>query len=310
MISLGLTSFIELPEIEKRYSNLIITRMWISYGVNGILPTVQIDFDSFDEAFEFSSTDSLGIKLVVSGLEIINGKCCIDRTKRVDTDYSVVFYIIPDQNFIKGRRTFTYSSMNELVSSLWKWENNIKIPDNKNELFLCQGNELNHVYLSKSLLSAVNEQVYYYGLFNNLESVSLVDRKIDYDLTDPNNNKYGLTLTIKNKKVSSVKNESQFAEVLTGKIVEKYYVILNNHIYYCDPDTYQLEENRLKTIKRIQDFEDEFDIEYTYPMLQLGDIVKATINQLTDLTFMVLSTQILIEKDKITVNSKCVKYDS
>lgn len=304
MIKINDNSSIDISKLEKDQS-FIFKAAWVEYGMHGVLPRFQLEVEGMKSEIDFKE---FHLKIIYNGVLFVDSPAVVDSFNHQGGLTILTAFIVPSLEFVRDSSTKVYHSIDEIVKSLWSGTCEVTLPSGK-ELHACQMNEVNHKFLTRSLLCSSAEQSFYYSLKNSIVPVQLTSRKIDIDLTkDSEDTKSSLVqFAILDGVVRSSKGRHNFIKEFTGNVSEKSITVAGEDINYADSDHITLEENGMRTNLAFNKPQTSFMVEYsTLIDVKLGDVVKMTLGTGT-ITFMLISTKILIDTD-LRISSRCIEY--
>lgn len=301
MIKISDVSSVEIPELENILEGTF-DAIWLEFGIEGTLPRVQIDLNSFYGNIEF---EKFQLKLFYNGNKLADCNCCVNQYYYNQSRFTLEGYLVEDIEFIKGRSISTYKSINEIVNSLWKGKLDISIPSQEN-LYLCQMNMANHKYLTRAIRCSAAYRTFYYDTFNTIKSIELSSRQIDLDLTKKDNNH--IIVKVKGN-IGKLRNKYEFTDDQTGIIANKYVSTDGINYYYADNKHIQLEENGMRNNLILQRTNNQFQIEYSDSYnINIGDVLKLSLTSESTIICMPIARKLRIDKHKLIVTDRCIEY--
>lgn len=300
MIKISDSISLGIPEIEN-LAGLLFKSLWIEYGVSGILPRIVLELDGYPNDI---SLINVTVSLIIDGKVIINSPGVIDSITKDENILKFQIYLVNSVEFLRNRTTNCYKSIREIVGSLWKGNVELDIPNQEN-LYLCQLNEINHEYLTKALTCSSAEQSFCYNLLNSIVKVDLSSRKIDYDLTENSE----IIVSAKNRGVNLARTNAEYIEEYTGIINGKYITTGGYLTYFSDNETYQLEENYIRTRLSLEKISAEFIIEFSDPVkLTVGKVVKVNMND-SNINLLIVTVKMYLDLTSLKISALAYKYD-
>lgn len=300
MIKISDSISLGIPEIEN-LAGLLFKSLWIEYGVSGILPRIVLELDGYPNDI---SLINVTVSLIIDGKVIINSPGVIDSITKDENILKFQIYLVNSVEFLRNRTTNCYKSIREIVGSLWKGNVELDIPNQEN-LYLCQLNEINHEYLTKALTCSSAEQSFCYNLLNSIVKVDLSSRKIDYDLTENSE----IIVSAKNRGVNLARTNAEYIEEYTGIINGKYITTGGYLTYFSDNETYQLEENYIRTRLSLEKIPAEFIIEFSDPIkLTVGKVVKVNMND-SNINLLIVTVKMYLDLTSLKISALAYKYD-
>lgn len=300
MVKISDNISVGIPEIEN-IAGLLFKTLWVEYGVSGILPRIVLELNGYSDNL---SLKDVTVSLIINGKIIINSPGVIDSVTKSEGVLKFQIYLVKSINFLRNRTTNCYKSIREVVNSLWIGNIELDIPNQEN-LYLCQLNEINHEYLTKALTCSSAEQSFCYNLLNSIVPVELTNRKIDYDLSE----KSDIVISAKDRGVELARTNADYIEEYTGIINGKYITTGGYVTYFSDNETYQLEENYVRTRLCLEKIPASFIIEYTDPeKLSVGKVVKVQMNN-SKVNLLIISVKMYLDVTGLRVSALAYKYN-
>lgn len=253
-----------IAQFDKKH--YIYGNLNIYEGINGVIPGMEIETNSFNDDVE---GDEVDVRLIESGVNKFQTKGFIyERSQNADAGLKAKIHLVP-KDLIYTRRSVSYDNLDDIINDLWKGKKE-NIPSG-GSMKANQMLRMNSDFLTDTLLCLSSNFAFAYELNNTLRGIDLSNTTPDVSL------EVGDEYTIIDKFIDSKYNPLEDTEIeandLTGAGV-----VISNVPRFVQTEATNYYNNFASNRALFNRHNETIKLSYmTYGVMRIGDLVELAI---------------------------------
>lgn len=265
----NLSNDLKLSISEFDDANYSYTNVTIIQGISGVLPVMFVDCATSNDTVD---ANEVIIKFMKGDRLLINCKSFIYERKMINTStLQLSIYLMP-KDFIYGKGSLSFDSLEEIVNSLWSGEiENIPIGD---EMVANQMNEYNNKFLTNCLLCIKSDFNFTYeaSIGNLLRGIDMSSTNVIVECKDL----IGYSIEDKNSRVKFNPLESILIDSTTLGAAG---VITSDPVRFTESSAINYYMNYSTNKALLNRHNESITLTYQdYSAIRIGDIVEVAVS--------------------------------